>query len=130
MPLKKCLIVDDEIDICDILSFYLERTSKFASIITATDGNDAMFKLENQVFDLILLDCNMPKASGLTVIENLGKNSIENVCVISGDIDMEVAKGFVDKGVKHFLIKPFDKENFLKRVNEIVQVVEDAELAC
>jgi len=130
MALKRCLIVDDEQDICDILSFYLERTGAFQSIIVSTDGNDAMFKLGNQVFDLILLDCNMPKASGMTVIENIGRNNLENVCIVSGDIDIEIAQNFMQKGVKHFLVKPFDQTTFIDKVSSIIVLNKDKELAC
>lgn len=129
MGKKRCLIVDDEQDICDILSFYLDRTGEFSHILTATDGSDAMFKLENQVFDLILLDCNMPKASGITVTENIGRNSLENICIVSGDIDVEVAGEFLKRGVKHFLVKPFDQKTFLEKVDKIVGLPKEAEAA-
>jgi response regulator of citrate/malate metabolism len=129
MGKKRCLIVDDEQDICDILSFYLERTEAFSHIVTATDGSDAMFKLENQVFDLILLDCNMPKASGITVAENIGRNNLDNICIVSGDIDIEVAGEFLKRGIKHFLVKPFDQKTFLEKINNIVPVIQEVEAA-
>ncbi|OIQ16447.1 MAG: hypothetical protein BM556_14995 [Bacteriovorax sp. MedPE-SWde] len=130
MASLRCLIVDDEQDICDILEFYLERTGLFSHIVTATDGNDAMFKLENQVFDLILLDCNMPKASGHTVVKNIGRNDLGNVCIVSGDIDIESAGDFMKHGVKNFLMKPFDQKTFIEKIAVIVKGKGKREMAC
>lgn len=115
-----CLIVDDEQDVCEILEFYLDSTTLFKNIVTASNGAEAMFKLKNQKFDLILLDCNMPKADGFDVVDDLGLSPIENVCVVSGDLDRSVVSEFIAKGVKNFVVKPFDQDTLVAKAKQLL----------
>ena len=116
-----CLIIDDDTSICEILEHQLDRTSKFRSIQSCNDGNDAMRKLRNQTYDLILLDCNMPKANGLTVSKHIERNNPQNFIVISGDLDSRAMKQFIEVGIKNFLVKPFGEDALLEKVSKVLR---------
>lgn len=124
MPEKKdVLIIDDEPEVSEVLHMYLENMERFRRIITASDGALASKKLANQNFGLILLDMNLPKKNGLDILKELSKhtmNSVDNVVVISGELDKDKLQTAISRGVKHFIVKPFDEEGFKSKVKKIV----------
>ena len=89
---KNILIVDDEKDILEILSYNLIKENY--NVITSTNGADALLKV-NKELDLIILDVMMPKMNGFEFLEAYRKD-FENqapVVVITGaDLDEEDKK--------------------------------------
>lgn len=117
------LIVDDDKNICDILTNYCKGLDLFKNIVVAQDGVMASLKLQNQSFGLIILDLNLPKKSGLDVLRDLApkkgtdiKNRPEDILVISGALDRTVLTNVAQQGVKNFLAKPFDEAAFKNKV--------------
>ena len=121
------LIVDDEDDIRETLRAYLEMTELFTSIIEAKDGADAFTKVQNQTFDLIILDLMMPKVTGLTFAENLARIEVNkqpkektSVIVLTGTITSEELSQAMKLGVKHILTKPCSAQDFALKVKEVL----------
>ena len=93
------------------------------------DGNEALKKLTNQNYSIILLDLNMPEINGFEVIDKLKEEHkadetfIQRVIIVSGglgDDNIEKAKSL---GVKHFLAKPFDQREFRSKVQKIYTII-------
>jgi response regulator of citrate/malate metabolism len=121
------LIVDDDKNICAIIKEYLESMRCFRLIVTANDGSIATQKLQNQSFALIILDMNMPKKSGVDLLKEFDgtsstSNKIENILVISGTLDRDLIARVIQRGVKNFLVKPFDEASFKDKVSKIIGV--------
>jgi response regulator of citrate/malate metabolism len=119
------LIIDDDKDICAIMKEYLSDMKCFRLIVAAHDGSVATQKLQNQKFGLIILDMNMPKKSGFDLLKEFegtshSTNKKENVLVISGTLDRDLISKVIQRGVKNFLVKPFDEAGFKERVNKMV----------
>ncbi|WP_276836229.1 response regulator, partial [Chryseobacterium cucumeris] len=68
---KKILLIDDELDILEILSYNLEKEGY--DIYTATNGNEGIEKAKEIVPDLILLDVMMPEKDGIETCQELRK---------------------------------------------------------
>ena len=68
---KIILVVDDEKDIVDLLSYNLTKNNY--KVITASDGSEALLKVNSKI-DLIILDVMMPKLDGYDVCDVLKKN--------------------------------------------------------
>lgn len=120
---RDVLIVDDDLDICDILKEYCLNMGCFKNIVSANDGIMATQKLRNQKFALILLDMNMPKKSGLDLLSEFHKTSLnqkESVLIVSGTLEKDVIAKSIELGVKTFLVKPFDETMFQERVLKIL----------
>ena len=66
---KKILTVDDSISMRQMISFTLRENGY--EVVEAVDGQDAISKAQNQSFDLIFTDQNMPNVDGLTLIQLL-----------------------------------------------------------
>lgn len=120
---RDVLIVDDDKNICEILKEYCQNMGCFKNIVFANDGIMATQKLRNQKFSLILLDMNMPKKSGLDLLGEFEKGALnqrESVLIVSGTLEKELISKILDRGVKTFLVKPFDEPSFQDRVLKIL----------
>jgi response regulator of citrate/malate metabolism len=120
---RDVLIVDDDKNICEILREYCHNMGCFKNIIFAHDGIMATQKLRNQKFALILLDMNMPKKSGYDLIGEFEAGNLnikENILVISGTLEKDLIAKVIGRGVKTFLVKPFDEPTFQERVLKIL----------
>jgi response regulator of citrate/malate metabolism len=95
----------------------------FKNIVFAHDGFIATQKLQNQKFALILLDISMPKKTGIDLLGEFGNrtlNQIDNIIIVSGTLEKEIISKALEKGVKTFLVKPFDEPTFQERVIKIL----------
>ncbi len=121
------IIIDDDRGVVEVLELYCENLGCFRNIIKARDGSEASKKLENQKFALILLDINMPKKSGVDIIKELADknhvNSLDSVVIVSGELNKTVLAESMKRGVKTFLVKPFDETQFVERVKGILAKV-------
>jgi CheY-like chemotaxis protein len=112
---KKILVVDDEQDVRDYLSSYLEDQGYECR--SAQDGLVAMEMVQQEPPDLILLDLQMPEETGTGLYRKLHhKKDLKEipVIVISGLAGRDVAVG---KSVPVF-DKPIDKEGLLATIKE------------
>jgi response regulator of citrate/malate metabolism len=121
------IIIDDDSGVLEVLEIYCENLSCFRNIIKARDGSEASKKLRNQEFALILLDVNMPKKSGVDILRELHDkdhpNDIKNVIIVSGELNKMVLTVSVERGVKNFLVKPFDEDQFREKIKPILNLL-------
>lgn len=115
---SKILIVDDNPQNLQVLAKILQE--KNFEIEFATSGIGAMEWLENQKFDLILLDINMPEIDGFEVCKRIRKKKQFNhmpIIFLTADINREsILKGF-KCGAQDYVTKPFDSGELIERVN-------------
>lgn len=112
---KKILVVDDERIILKVLEEELSMAGY--SVLTASNGCEAINKLKNHHFDLLILDNKMPKASGMDVlkfIDNQGINSIVIMMTAFGTINHAVEA--MKMGVYDYITKPFESDEILRKI--------------
>ncbi len=115
--MKKILVVEDEKDIQNIIKAFLEN-AKY-KVETADDGLDAINLIQNNNYDLILLDIMLPKIDGFTVCEMIRKNSNVPIIILTALTDEEnQLKGF-DKLADDYITKPFSMPILLKHIEAI-----------
>ena len=114
------LVVDDEEDICELITAFLSTTPFFGSIVTAKDGVEAINKMANQDFDLIILDHFMPKKTGLEFAELLKTSARKKpkVVMISGALSREDVMRAVMAGIKSILVKPFNRKQLIDMIKK------------
>lgn len=79
---KKILLVDDHLEDAVLIKHALTTAGCEHQITFASDGESAFKLFETQVFELLLLDINMPGVDGLTLLSRLRKQVQSNVAVI------------------------------------------------
>ena len=104
-PPKKILIVEDEKPLAQALQMKLRETG--FDVITAGDGEEAMRKVNEDHFDLILLDLVMPKMDGFMFLEELQRKQSASVpvLVLSNSSQEEDKKKAMSYGVLEFFVK-------------------------
>lgn len=118
---KKILVADDEIPILELIAERL-RESQY-QVVTASDGLLAVQLAHDEKPDLIILDLKMPAGGGMGAFDNLkrsGRTSMIPIIFITAYVNEDVKKKVQEKGVKNFLIKPFDLDTLLKKVKDIL----------
>lgn len=117
------LVVDDEDDIREMLTTFLDMMDVFDFIVEARDGAEAFNKCQIQQFDLIITDLMMPKVKGITFIENMlkkEKNLIakdkSSFIILSGNVTSTEVAHVVKLGIKNILTKPCSAEQFMEKV--------------
>lgn len=119
------LIVEDEDKIASIMRSYLQLYKGFRNIIIANDGVQALQKLSNQDFDLIITDIVMEKKDGLKFIDGLRKQPKyynQKIMVVSGCLTTEITLALMRRGVRHIIVKPFTARQILLKAITSLEV--------
>lgn len=120
----RILVVDDDPGIRGVLERFLsERNYRVA---TAVDGGEAMETLRNDPPDVVLLDLQMPKLSGLDVLRRIQTEGIEVATIaLSGHPAGEEYLGpdSLKLGATEFIVKPFDLEDLETRLVNLLEAI-------
>lgn len=121
------LIVDDDEGVREILVAALEEFDLFTSIITASNGREAFTKFNNQNFDIVITDINMPLSDGLDLLRNIlnakkqhfaGFDTI--LIVMSGMITAKEARRIKMLKIQHTIVKPFTVDYLSDKIQEVL----------
>ena len=125
--MSKILIVDDEQDIVELLSYNLEKES--FSIVKAYDGEAALVLVRSEKPDLMILDLMLPKMNRLDVCKKVRANPPESANL---PVIMLTAKGDeLDKivgleiGADDYMTKPFSVKELVARVRAVLRRLRD-----
>ena len=111
----KCIIVDDEPLSRDVLETYITDHPDLDLTASCKDAFEAMAALEKEQIDLMFLDINMPKLSGINFYKSL--NQKPNVVFTTAYPEFAV-EGFELNAID-YLLKPFSFERFIQAVNKV-----------
>ena len=120
--MTRILIVDDDQDIARILRFRLQK--KGYECVLASNGLEALEKIDTHHPDLVLLDVMMPKMDGFTTCREIRRrNAWCRIPVImltaKGDVADKVSG--IGEGADDYIVKPFEFEELLARVQMILR---------
>ena len=120
--LNRILVVDDEEILRMLICDTLEDLA--CEVDEAEDGVEALQKIGQQSYDLIVLDYMMPNLTGVEVIERLPKGLKETTPILMLTAKAQEADRHVvlEKGAHYFMSKPFSPVELLGLVEEILNV--------
>jgi DNA-binding NtrC family response regulator len=114
------LVVEDEPKIQELLGEALRYEGY--DVATASTGEEALARLENQEFDIIIADISLPGVSGLDVLEKARVlNPVAAVVLITGYATVETAIQALQKGACEFLQKPIQLEELSRCVTRLLE---------
>ncbi|MEM0466123.1 MAG: response regulator [Candidatus Thermoplasmatota archaeon] len=118
--MKKIMVVDNEPDIVDLTRTVLELGGY--QVIPAYSGEECLRKLEKEKVDLVLLDIMMPGMSGWDVFNRIKKKNTETKVAFMSVLEISDKRKQVllDEGLADYIMKPFDKDSLLDRVDKIL----------
>ncbi len=106
---KKILLVDDSALMRTVLSDIINSDSRFQVVDKAKDGVEALELLKTKTYDAVILDVNMPRMDGITLLKELNKNKIRAKVMMCSTDTKEGAKVTLDSlelGALDFIHKP------------------------
>jgi two-component system chemotaxis response regulator CheY len=116
----KVLVVDDSSMIRRLIKNSL-ATAGVQDIIEAANGQEAVDSTKEQQPDLILMDWNMPKVTGLEAVQAIraSGNQVPIVMVTTEAEKSRVVEA-IKAGINDYLVKPFTAEQLVQRLNKFV----------
>jgi DNA-binding response OmpR family regulator len=125
---KKVLVVDDQRDIVETISFCLQQEGY--EVLNAFDGQEALEKARSEQPDLIVLDVMLPKENGYQVARYIREDQKEGRISRRPRIIMLTARTVAEKereeflqtwsGADVFMYKPFDLDVLVQQVAEML----------
>lgn len=116
------LIVEDEPNIVELLSFLMKRAGHKVRI--ARDGDAALRTIQAEVPDLVLLDVMLPRRDGLEVCRAIRENpawqSVRVVMLTAKGRDLDRRKG-MEMGADDYVIKPFATQDILQCIDRLLE---------
>ncbi len=107
--MKKILIIDDSALMRTVLSDIINSDSRFQVVDKAKDGIEGLDLLKKKTYDAVVLDINMPRMDGITMLKELQKNKIKAKIMMASTDTKEGAKvtmDALDLGALDFVHKP------------------------
>ncbi len=98
-------------------------TSKGYEVVTVKDGDSAVKALSETSFDVVLSDIDMPKMSGIQLLERVREHDLDvPVLLITGAPTIESAIQAIEQGALRYLVKPVDPAALVKVSNDAVKL--------
>ncbi|MEK4566425.1 response regulator transcription factor [Alkalihalobacillus sp. FSL R5-0424] len=113
------LLVEDDRAISDMVRTYL--VNEGFRVNTAFTGTEAVMKMRQESYDLVLLDLMLPELNGMDVLQQLREKSYTPVIIMSakdGDADKALGLGF---GADDYVTKPFSMIELVARVKAVIR---------
>ncbi len=117
MSNRKILIVDDDDNICQLLTLYLVKESYNTSI--CHNGKDAIKMLREGEYDLALLDIMMPEMDGYETLAEVRKFSDIPIIMVSAKGEPIDKISGLDHGADDYVTKPFEPQELISRIKAI-----------
>ncbi len=118
--IMRVLLCEDEKELSCALVKILKHYNY--SVDAVYDGEDALIYLQSETYDAVILDINMPKVDGITVLKTLrDKGNLIPVIILSAKSQIEDKVSGLDFGANDYLTKPFDTKELLARLRAITR---------
>lgn len=116
---KKILIVEDEPNIAEVVSLYLERAEFTVRI--ARDGEAALKSLEQHIPDLVVMDLMLPGLDGFTITRWLRERSNVPIIMLTARRDEIDRITGLELGADDYVVKPFSPQELVSRVRAVLR---------
>jgi len=116
---KTILVVDDKANIRTMVSDYL--TEEFFRVVTAEDGQQALYVARHEKPDLILLDIMMPKMGGYEFLRAYRKEQNTPVILLTAKIEESDKVLGLELGADDYITKPFSPKELVARVRTVLR---------
>lgn len=116
----KILVAEDDEELCHLFCRVLKRHGFTA--VAASDGQDALEKMEREYVDLIVSDIMMPRLDGYGLVRSLREsgNSIPVLMITARDSFQDMQHGFLS-GADDYMVKPINVNELVLRVHALLR---------
>jgi two-component system alkaline phosphatase synthesis response regulator PhoP len=122
---KTVLVVDDEKRLCDLVQAYL--TQEGFRVVTAADGQEALFVARHEKPDVILLDLMMPEMDGYDFIRVHSKERDTPIIILTAKLEESDKVLGLELGADDYVTKPFSMRELTARVRAVLRRMDKAQ---
>lgn len=116
----KILLVEDDNDIVSLLKLSFKK--EIFTVDSASNGEEGLFLFQTNVYDLLLIDYNLPLKNGRDLIAEVRKeNQNIKIIVLTVENGQSTKKELFDLGVDDYVTKPFVYEELLSRIKAVMR---------
>lgn len=119
MKKLQILIVDDDWKMRNLLRIYFSKEG--FDTVEAADGNEALMKIKNHSFDLIILDVMMPEMDGWQVCRSIREVKSVPILMLTALGETKEKVQGLELGADDYLTKPFDPDELVARVHALIR---------
>ena len=118
------LVVEDSPTMRQLIVFALSRI-KVLKVVEADDGVDALKKLSQQHFDILITDINMPMMDGLKLVSMVRKDEVHNeipIIIITTEGAQEDRQRALSLGANAYITKPIQAPQVISKVKDLLKL--------
>lgn len=119
MNVEKILVVDDDLNICELLRLYL--TKEGYNVVIANDGVSAVTMFQEERPSLVLLDIMLPKLDGWQVCREIRKFSETPIIMLTAKGEVFDRVLGLELGADDYVVKPFDTKEIVARIKAVLR---------
>lgn len=119
MNAEKILVVDDDLNICELLRLYL--TKEGYNVVIANDGVSAVTMFQEESPNLVLLDIMLPKLDGWQVCREIRKFSETPIIMLTAKGEVFDRVLGLELGADDYVVKPFDTKEIVARIKAVLR---------
>ena len=113
------MIVDDEIDMCKILSFVFRKEG--INVLIANDGNTALQMIRSEIPDIVIMDVRMPGMDGMEALKRAKAIAQDlPIIMITAHADVDGAIQAMRSGADNYISKPFNNRELIDLVRKLL----------
>lgn len=115
----KVLVVDDDVNICNLIEIYVQKEGY--KVFIAHSGSDAIKIFNEKQVDLILLDIMMPVLDGYDVLREIRKTSQIPVIMLTAKGETFDKVLGLELGADDYIVKPFEPKELIARIRAVLR---------
>ena len=119
MSSGKILVVDDDINICELLRLYIEKED--FQVVIANDGNEALRLFEQEHPDFVMLDIMLPGLDGWGVCREIRKQSQCPIIMLTAKGEVFDKVLGLELGADDYVVKPFEAKEVIARIRAVLR---------
>ena len=120
----KILLADDEKELSRAIATILKYSNYEVDIVF--NGKEAIDKVKENIYDLIILDVMMPVMDGIQALKEIRKDNIKTpIMLLTAKAQIDDKVEGLDSGANDYLTKPFDKKELLARIRALTREQEE-----
>lgn len=115
------LLVEDDIQLNAAISEFCKLKS--FDVVSVKDGLDAIHKIDNESFDLYLIDINIPQINGLDILKHIRKTNLKTpIIMITASLEIQNFSLAFESGCSEYIKKPFHLKELDIRINNLLNL--------
>ena len=116
----KVLMIDDNKELIEAVKEYFKSSELIEISSVAYDGLEGIERIENDTYDIIVLDLIMPKKDGIYVLEKIKEKNMDKKIIVATSYNAtEVIRQVSEFGVNYYILKPFDFDDLEHRILDL-----------